>query len=154
MAAWRSVVVHGDGTSLWTLTHHADFARGFVPLLGHPRTIGEAFHITFYDVLTWNQITETLAAAAGVHADIVHVPSDAIAAADPDWGASLLGDKAHSMMFDNAKLRGVVPEYRPTIAFEYGAREIVAWYDEDPARQHVDARIDAVMDKLISAHRP
>jgi nucleoside-diphosphate-sugar epimerase len=154
MRQGRPVVVHGDGTSLWTLTHHADFARGFVPLLGHPRTIGEAFHITSDDVLTWNQITETLAAAAGVHADIVHVPSDAIAAADPDWGASLLGDKAHSMMFDNAKLRGVVPEYRPTIAFEHGAREIVAWYDEDPARQHVDARIDAVMNKLISAHRP
>jgi nucleoside-diphosphate-sugar epimerase len=154
MRQGRPVVVHGDGTSLWTLTHHADFARGFVPLLGHPRTIGEAFHITSDDVLTWNQITETLAAAAGVHADIVHVPSDAIAAADPDWGASLLGDKAHSMMFDNAKLRGVVPEYRPTIAFEHGAWEIIAWYDEDPARQHVDARIDAVMDKLISAHRP
>lgn len=154
MRQGRPVVVPGDGTSLWTLTHHADFARGFVPLLGHPRTIGEAFHITSDDVLTWNQIAGALAAAAGVSADIVHVPSDAIAAADPGWGAGLLGDKAHSMVFDNSKLRSVVPDYLATIPFEQGAREIVAWYDEDPSRQQVDGRIDAVMDKLVAAYRP
>jgi nucleoside-diphosphate-sugar epimerase len=154
MRQGRPVVVHGDGTSLWTLTHHADFARGFVPLLGHPRTIGEAFHITSDDVLTWNQIAQTLAAAAGTAADIVHVPSDAIAAADSEWGAGLLGDKAHSMVFDNAKLRAVVPGYRAVIPFEQGAREIVAWYDADPARQRVDTRLDAVMDKLAAAYRP
>jgi nucleoside-diphosphate-sugar epimerase len=153
MREGRPVVVHGDGTSLWTLTHHADFARGFVPLLGHPRTLGEAFQITSDDVLTWNQIAQTLAAAAGADADIVHVPSDAIAAADPEWGAGLLGDKAHSMIFDNAKLRAVVPGYRAVIPFEQGAREIVAWYDADPARQRVDERIDAVMDKLAAAYR-
>ena len=78
---------------------------GFVRLLGHPRTIGEAFHITSDDALTWNQIAMTLAAAAGIEAAIVHVPSDAIAAVDPEWGAGLLGDKAHSMVFDNTKLR-------------------------------------------------
>jgi nucleoside-diphosphate-sugar epimerase len=147
-------VVHGDGTSLWTLTHHRDFAQGFVPLLGHPRTIGEAFHLTSDDVLTWDQIALALAAAAGASADIVHVPSDAIAAADPGWGAGLLGDKAHSMVFDNSKLRSVVPDYRPVIPFEQGAREIIAWYDADPARQQPDRRIDAAMDKLISQYRP
>ncbi|GIE98436.1 hypothetical protein Ari01nite_59010 [Paractinoplanes rishiriensis] len=150
----QEVVVHGDGTSLWTLTHHEDFAKGFVPLLGHPRTIGEAFHITSDEALTWNQITEALGAALGVAPRIVHVPSDAIAAADPDWGAGLLGDKAHSMIFDNAKLRSVVPGYLATIPFEQGAREIVAWYDEDPARQVVDERLDTVMDRLVAAYRP
>jgi len=153
MRAGKEVVVHGDGTSLWTLTHSADFARGFVPLLGHPRTIGDAFHITSDDVLTWNQIAEALAAAAGVTARLVHVPSDAIAAADAAWGAGLLGDKAHSMVFDNSKLRSVVPGYRAEIPFEQGAREIVGWYDEDPARQRADARLDAVMDKLVAAYR-
>ncbi len=153
MRAGKEVVVHGDGTSLWTLTHSADFARGFVPLLGHPRTIGEAFQITSGDVLTWNQIAETLAAAAGVTARLVHVPSDAIAAADATWGAGLLGDKAHSMIFDNSKLRSVVPGYLAEIPFEQGAREIIAWYDEDPARQQADARLDAVMDKLVAAYR-
>ena len=154
MRQGRPVVVHGDGTSLWTLTHHEDFARGFVPLLGHPRTLGEAFHITSDDVLTWNQIAQALAAAAGSDLRVVHVPSDAIAAADPDWGAGLLGDKAHSMVFDNTKLRSVVPDFVATIPFEQGAREIVAWHDEDPARQQVDARLDSVMDRLAEDFAP
>jgi nucleoside-diphosphate-sugar epimerase len=153
MRRGKPVVVHGDGTSLWTLTHHADFARGFVPLLGHPRTVGDVFHITSDDVLTWNQIAAALAAAAGLTARIVHVPSDAIAAADPEWGAGLLGDKAHSMVFDNSKLRGVVPDYLATIPFEQGAREIVGWHQEDPSRQQIDARLDAVMDKLAEAYQ-
>jgi nucleoside-diphosphate-sugar epimerase len=154
MRQGREIVVHGDGTSLWTLTHHTDFARAFVPLLGHPGTIGEAFHITSDEVLTWNQIAETLAAAAGVTARIVHVPSDAIAAADPQWGAGLLGDKAHSMVFDNAKVRSVVPDYVATVPFHQGAREIVAWYDEDPSRQQIDPALDAVMDRLVETYRP
>ena len=154
MRRGKEIVVHGDGTSLWTLTHHTDFARGFVGLLGNPRTIGDAFHITSEDALTWNQIAQALADAAGVQPRIVHVPSDAIAAADPVWGAGLLGDKAHSMIFDNAKLRTVVPDYVCTVPFEQGAREIVAWYDADPARQQVDERLDAVMDTLVEAYRP
>ncbi len=153
MRQGKPVVVHGDGTSLWTLTHHLDFAKGFVPLLGHPRTIGEAFHITSDDVLSWNQIARSLATAAGVEAQLVHVTSDAIAAADPEWGAGLLGDKAHSMIFDNAKLRSVVPDYRATIPFEQGAREIVAWHDADVSRQQVDARLDAVMDSLVERYQ-
>jgi nucleoside-diphosphate-sugar epimerase len=153
MRQGKPVIVHGDGTSLWTLTHHLDFASGFVPLLGHPRTLGEAFHITSDDVLTWDQIARSLATAAGVEARIVHAPSDAIAAADPEWGAGLRGDKAHSMIFDNSKLRSVVPDYRATIPFEQGAREIVGWHDADASRQQVDARLDAVMDRLVEKYQ-
>jgi nucleoside-diphosphate-sugar epimerase len=153
MRRGKEVIVHGDGTSLWTLTHHEDFARGFVPLLGHPRALGEAIHITSDDVLTWNQIAEALAAAAGATARIVHVPSDVIASADAEWGAGLLGDKAHSMVFDNTKLRRLVPDFVATIPFERGAREIVAWHDEDPARRRVDERIDALMDQLADRFR-
>ena len=151
MRAGRPVVVHGDGTSLWTLTHSRDFARGFVPLLGHPRTLGEAFHLTSDDVLTWDQIAHALAAALGVEPRLVHVTSDAIAAADPEWGAGLLGDKAHSMVFDNTKVKRLVPDFVATTPFEAGAREIVAWHDEDPARQRVDERLDAVMDRLVAS---
>jgi nucleoside-diphosphate-sugar epimerase len=151
MLAGKPVIVHGDGTSLWTLTHHDDFARAFVPLLAHPRTTGEAIHITSDDVLTWNQIAEAFAAALGVTARLVHVPSDAIAAADPEWGAGLLGDKAHSMVFDNAKVRSLVPGWRAVIPFEQGAREIAGWYQADPARQVTDASLDVTMDKLAAA---
>jgi len=150
MLAGKPVIVHGDGTSLWTVTHNTDFARGFVPLLAHPRTLGEAFHITSDDFLTWDQIAHALAAALGVTARIVHVPSDAIAAADPEWGAGLLGDKTHSLVFDNSKLRSVVPGWRAVIPFERGAREIADWYLADPARQVPDEKLDALMDKLAA----
>ena len=148
------VVVHGDGSSLWTLTHHRDFARGLVPLLGHPRTLGEAFHITTDDALTWDQIAHALAAAAGATPDIVHVPSDAIAAVHPAWGAALLGDKTHSATFDNTKLRRLVPDFAPAIPFEQGAREIIAWHDESPDRRRIDQAIDAAMDTLTTRYRP
>ncbi len=153
MRRGQEVVVHGDGSSLWTLTHHADFARGFVPLLGDPRTLGEAFHITSDEAPTWDAIAHSLARAAGTEARIVHVPSDAIAAVDPQWGASLLGDKTHSSVFDNSKLRSVVPDFVATIPFEQGAREVVAWYDEDPTRRTVDPHHDRLMDELVERFR-
>jgi len=150
MLSGKPVIVHGDGTSLWTVTHNTDFARAFVPLLGHPRTLGEAFHITSDDVLTWDQIAHALASALGVTPRIVHVPSDVIASFDPEWGAGLLGDKAHSMVFDTTKIKSVVPGWRAVVPFERGAREIVDWYQADPARQAVDEKLDALMDKLAA----
>ena len=150
MRQGKPVIVHGDGTSLWTLTHHRDFAQGFVPLLGHPRTIGDSFHITSDDVLTWDQIAHALGAALGVTPRLVHVPSDVIAAHDPEWGAGLLGDKTHSMVFDNAKVKSVVPGWHAVVPFERGAREIVAWHTGDPSRQVVDGKLDALMDKLAA----
>lgn len=153
MRQGKRVVVHGDGTSLWTLTHHTDFARGLVPLLGLTRAVGEAVHITSDDVLTWDQIAVALGTAAGAEPQIVHVPSDVIAAVDPEWGAGLLGDKAHSAVFDTTKLRRLVPDFVATVPFELGAREIVAWHDEDPARRAVDGRVDALVDDLVARFR-
>ncbi len=153
MRRGAEVVVHGDGTSLWTLTHHTDFAHAFVGLFGQPAAIGDTFHITSDEWLSWNQIYATVAAAAGVEPRLVHVPSDAIAAADPDWGAGLLGDKAHSMIFDNSKVKALVPDYTATVPFARGAAEIIDWYDGDPARQEVDAAMDATMDRLVEQYR-
>ena len=150
MLAGKPVIVHGDGTSLWTVTHNTDFARAFVPLLGHSRSIGEAFHITSDDVLTWDQIARTLGSALGVTPQIVHVPSDVIASRDPEWGAGLLGDKTHSMVFDNSKLKSVVPGWEAVVPFERGAREIADWYLSHPDWQVVDPGLDALMDKLAA----
>jgi nucleoside-diphosphate-sugar epimerase len=147
----KPVIVHGDGTSLWVLTHHRDFAKGFVGLLGNPHAIGEAFHITSDELLTWNQIFETVARAAGTTAELVHVPSDVIATYDADWGAGLLGDKAHSMIFDNSKIKRVVPDYVATVPFARGADEIMAWFDADPSRRTVDADYDRLLDTIIAA---
>ncbi len=148
------LVVHGDGTSLWTLTHSTDFAVPFVGLLANPRAIGDSFHITSDEALPWDQIAEALAEAAGVRPRIVHVPSDAVLAADPEWGAGLVGDKAHSMVFDNSKVKALVPGWLATVPFAQGAREIVEWHDADPSRRVVDAGLDATMDRLAEAYAP
>jgi nucleoside-diphosphate-sugar epimerase len=150
MRRGKEVVVHGDGTSLWTLTHASDFAHAFVGLLGRPQAIGDSFHITSDDVLTWNQIHEILAEAAGApRPRIVHVASESILAHDETWGRSLLGDKAHSVIFDNTKVRRLVPDYVATVPFSRGAWEILEWYDDDPSRGVVDPRMDALLDRLV-----
>jgi nucleoside-diphosphate-sugar epimerase len=152
MRKGKKVIVHGDGTSLWVLTHHEDLAKGFVGLLGNPHAIGHAFHITSDEVLTWNQIYTILAHAAHVEPQIVHVPSDVIAAFDPEVGAGLLGDKAHSVIFDNSKIKRLVPGFAATIPFSQGAKEIAAWFDADPARQVVDEQVNHLADKIIAAY--
>jgi nucleoside-diphosphate-sugar epimerase len=153
MRRGQPVVVHGDGTSLWVLTHHDDFAHAFVGLLGHPQAIGDSFQITSDEVLNWNQIYDLMADAAGTHAEIVHVPSDTIARVDAEMGASLLGDRTHSVIFDNTKVKALVPDYVATIPFATGAREIVEWFDADPIRRVIDTAADATLDELISAAR-
>ena len=151
MRRGKPVVVHGDGSSLWVLTHHDDFAKGMNGLIGNPHVLGEAFHITSDELLTWNQIHELLATAAGAEAKLVHVPSSTIASYDRAWGDSLLGDKTHSMIFDNSKIKRVVPAFSATIPYAAGARETLAWYDADPARRVVDGATDALMDRIIQA---
>jgi len=151
MRKGKKVIVHGDGTSLWVMTHHRDFARGFIGLLGNSRAINEVFHLTSDELLTWNQVFDILAQAAGTKADKVHIPSDVINAFDPGWGAGLLGDKAHSMIFDNTKIKRLVPDFAATIPFSRGAEEILAWYDADPSRQVVDEALNQRIDKIIAA---
>jgi nucleoside-diphosphate-sugar epimerase len=152
MLRGEPVIVHGDGTSLWTLTHASDFAKGFVGLMGNAHAIGEAFHITSDEWLTWNQIHEILAAAAGVKATLVHVPSDLIAAYGPIWGESLLGDKTHSFILDNSKVKRLVPDFICTTPFSRGAEEIIAWHMADPARQRVDPAFNALCDRILQAY--
>lgn len=153
MRQGKKVIVHGDGTSLWTLTHHADFARAFVGLLGHPGAIGDTFQITSDEWLSWNQIFQIVARAASVaEPRLIHIPSDFIAAFNADWGAGLLGDKMHSMIFDNSKIKRLVPDFVAAIPFARGAAEIMAWYDADPARQVVDEALDRQMDQIIAAY--
>ena len=151
MRAGKPVVVHGDGTSLWTLTHHRDFAVGFVGLLGNPQAIRQSYHITSDESLSWNQIYAFVAQAAGAEAKLVHVPSELIARYDPEWGCSLLGDKAHSVVFDNHKIRQLVPEFNAVIPFWQGAQEIMAWHDEDSSRRVVDPVVDELQERLIAA---
>jgi nucleoside-diphosphate-sugar epimerase len=151
MREGRPVVVHGDGTTQWTLTHSDDFAVGFVGLLGRPEAIGNAYTITGDSAPTWNQVYEWLARAAGVEDPLfVHVTSETIAAAVPELGPSLVGDKAHSMVFDTSKLRALVPDFRTTIPYALGARRTMAWYDAHEEARQVDRELDARFDQLVA----
>ena len=150
MRKGKKIIVHGDGTSLWVLTNSKDFAKGFVGLLGNEATIGEVFHITSDELLSWNQIIHYFADAIGVKPEIVPIPSEVIARYHKDWGDSLLGDKMHSMIFDNSKIKKFVPEYEATIPFSEGAKEIMNWYDADSTRQTIDPEMDKLIDRIIS----
>jgi nucleoside-diphosphate-sugar epimerase len=154
MRAGKPVVVHGDGTSLWTLTHSSDFAKALVGLLGLPQAVGDSFTITSDEYLPWNEIYEIFAQAAGAPApQLVHIASDTIAAAAPDVGPSLLGDKSHSVVFDNSKVKALVPEFVCTVPFAVGARQVLSWFDSNPDQQRVDERLNATFDQLIAAAR-
>ena len=146
------MIVPGDGTSIWTLTHNRDFAKGFVPLFGQKDAIGEDFHITSDEALTWNQIYELTGAAAGVVPNILHVPTDGVIASEPEAEGSLWGDKAQSAVFDNSKLRRLVPEFKATIPFALGVKETVSWFDEDPSRQEIDHAANQRWDRLASVY--
>lgn len=150
--AGKPIVLPGDGTSVWVMTHAKDFAVGLLGLLGDDEALGEAFHITSDELLTWNGIFETLGGHLGRAPEIRHLPSQAVMCADAELGAGLWGDKSHSLVFDNSKLKGVVPGFEARIPFSEGSRDIVDWYDEDPSRQQVDPAFDALQDRLCAAH--
>lgn len=153
MLEGKPVIVHGDGTSLWTLTHSEDFAKGFVGLLGNRQAIGHAFQITSDFVLTWNQIYEHLADALGVKANIVHIPSDFIARVNPDLGAGLLGDKMWSVIFDNSKIKRFVPDYCATIPYYMGVRRAIEWFQAEDSRMVVKPEDDAMIDDILEKYQ-
>ncbi|MCU1524417.1 MAG: NAD-dependent dehydratase [Microbacteriaceae bacterium] len=150
MRADRGVIVHGDGTSLWTLMHSSDFARAVVPILGNQHAIGESVNVVSGDILSWDQIHTTLAAAAGVRIPkLVHRSSESIAKEYPGWGEVLEHDFRHSMLFDSSKLQSLSPGFAPRVSFSQGAREIVAYHEESSDRRRVNTELDAAFDRLI-----
>ena len=148
----QPIIVHGDGSSLWVVTHAEDFARGFIGLVGNNLALGHAFHITTDEVLTWDQIYGEIAAGLGVEAKIVHIPSDFIARVDADLGASLLGDKTWSVAFDNSKIKAFVPGFRAEIPYRVGIRRTLAKFAADESRRRVDPAVNATMDRILAAY--
>jgi nucleoside-diphosphate-sugar epimerase len=154
MARGAEIPVHGDGTSLWTLTHAEDFAQGLVGLLGNPRTIGEVFNITGEDVYTWDQIYTILGEALGVQAKLVHVASELFPVVAPDWfwSGEVLGDIGHSAVFDTAKIRRFVPGFAPRLTFHRAARRMVQWRAQHSETTGADEATDAVLDRIVDAY--
>ncbi len=154
MKKGQKIIVPGDGTSLWVLTWNGDFAKGFQGLLGNPKAIGQAYHITSDEVLTWNQIYQEVGRALGVDLHIVHVPADLIAAYDPHALGSLIGDKINSAVFDNSKIKELAPDFTCTVPWAEGVRRAIAWFEADPARQTIDHELNATWDKILAAYEP
>jgi nucleoside-diphosphate-sugar epimerase len=152
MLEGKRVVVHGDGTSLWAVTHSDDFAKGLVGLLGHQQSIGHAFHITTDEILNWDQMYQAIAAAVGVEANIVHLPSELIAKAAPWEEGDLQGDKAVSTIFDNSKIKRFVPDFCATIRFSEGIKRTLAWFDAEASRKVNDPGADGIIEKLLKAY--
>lgn len=148
----RKIIVHGDGTSLWTLTHSEDFAKGFNGLMGHQQSIGHTFHITSDEILNWNQIYEAVADAVGVKPNIIHIPSDFIARHDKFQVGNLLGDKSYSVIFDNTKIKTFVPGFTATIPFKEGIKRTLKWFEENPEKQVINPETDKLMDAIIQAY--
>lgn len=145
----KKIIVPGDGTSLFTLTHNTDFAKGFIGLLGNVQSIGHAFHITSDEVMTWDQFACAIGNAAGVKPDIVHIPSDFICTVSPDLTGGLLGDKSVSSVFDNSKIKRFVRGFTATVTFAEGIKQSVDWFSANPALCTVDDGFNIFCDKLL-----
>lgn len=144
----KPVIVHGDGSSLWTMTHNTDFARGFTGLMGNIHAIGEAVHITSDESLTWNQIYECIGQAVGVKPVLHHMTSYDLARMQPEFYGSLLGDKAHSVVFDNSKLKRLVPGFYARVRFDQGVRRTIEYITKHPGLQVADPGWDEWVDSI------
>lgn len=154
MRRGKEIIVPGDGTSLWTITHNTDFAKGFVGLFGNKAAIGEAFHITQDEVLDWNRIFTLLAHAAGVEPRIVHIATDFIGECSPARKEGLAGDHSVSAVFDNTKIKRFVPDFKCTVPFAEGAKRVIAWFDADPANREIrDPDYDAEIDGILAKYK-
>jgi len=152
-----TVIIHGDGSSLWTITHSQDFAKGFVGLMGNQQSIGHSFHITSDELLNWNQIYQAVAEAAGAELKAVHIASDFICREADKIGqawmrGNLIGDKANSAVFDNTKIKRFVPGFIATIPFREGIKTTVKWFDAHPERIRIDEENNRLMDSVLAAY--
>lgn len=146
------ILSHGDGESLWVMTHNTDFARAFVGLFGKEDAKNNHFHITSDEVHTWDRIYKILGKIVGREPKFVHVPSDFINAIEPEWGAALLGDKARSMVFDNSKIKSLLPGWEAKVSFEDGIRQSIAWFEEKQERMIIDQDVERKMVQIIEKY--
>jgi nucleoside-diphosphate-sugar epimerase len=146
------IVSHGDGQALWVMTVTADFAAGFVGLFGATEALGETVHITSDEALTWDAIYQTIAEEAGAELKLVHFPSDLIARLYPPFAGSLLGDKAYSTVFDNSKIKRLVPGFKARVTFREGIQQSIAWHDANESRQRVNEEMNSVLDQIVTLH--
>lgn len=151
MRSGKRVIIHGDGATLWTMTHNTDFAKGLIGLFGNQNALGQAFHITSDEALTWNQIYQAIADAAGAELKPVYIPSVSIAKINSEYTGTLLGDKSWCAVFDNNKIKRFVPDYKAVVSFAQGVKRSIEWFEQDPKRCKIDDEYNQFMNRLIAA---
>jgi len=148
----KKIIVHGDGKSLWTVTHAEDFAKGFVGLMDNYHAIGHPFHITSDEILSWDNIYKILAKALGREANIVHIASDLLCSLEPSLSGTLLADKAESVIFDNSKIKSFVPGFKATIHFSEGIKRTLTWLDENPKHKIINPKTNDMIDRILKQY--
>lgn len=152
MREGKPIIVQGDGSSLWTFTFNTDLAKGFCGLMGNPHAIGQAVHITSDESVTWDQAYESIGRALGVKPNLVHIATDFLVACDPSLMGPLLGDKSRSVVFDNSKIKRLVPDFCATVRYDQGVRICLDYIDKHPECQTEDPQFDAWSDRVIAAY--
>jgi nucleoside-diphosphate-sugar epimerase len=149
----KPIIIHGDGTSLWTVTHSGDFAKGLVGLLGLTQAIGHAFHITSDELLNWNMIYGILADSLNCELNAVHIASDFICKIEPYYIEKLLADKAESVIFDNTKIKTFVPEFKATVPFSVGIKRTLKWLDDNPEMKIINQETNQRIEHILKAYQ-
>jgi nucleoside-diphosphate-sugar epimerase len=149
----KPIIIHGDGTSLWTVTHSGDFAKGLVGLLGLTQAIGHAFHITSDEILNWNTIYKILAESLDCELNAVHIASDFICKIEPYYIEKLLADKAESVIFDNTKIKTFVPEFKATVPFSVGIKRTLKWLDDNPEMKIINQETNQRIEHILKAYQ-
>ncbi len=153
MLKGKPVLIHGDGSSLWTLTHSSDFAKAFLGIMGNPVTIAQPIHITSDEALTWDQIYDRIGATLNVQVKKFHVASDFLIGCDPGYEGPLTGDKSVSVVFDNSKIKRFVPEFTATMRFDQGVRLSIQYLLSHPQLQVPDPYFDSFCDRVIDVQQ-
>ena len=151
MLKGKPVIIHGDGTSLWTLTHISDFAKAFTGIMGNNAAIGEAIHITSEEAIPWNKIYDCIGEALDIEVKKIHISTDFLVKCQADFEGGLIGDKANSVVFDNSKIKRLVPDYVATVRFDQGVKHSIKYILSHPELQIADVEFDLFCDKIIKA---
>jgi len=149
----KPVIIQGDGSSLWTITHSSDFAKAFLGIMGNSAAIGEAIHITSDEAITWNRIYDCIGSALNIKVKKVHMSSDFLVKCQADFEGGLIGDKANSVVFDNSKIKRLVPEYVATVRFDQGIKDSIKYILSHPELQIEDIQFDLFCEKIIKAEQ-
>jgi len=150
MTTGRPVIIHGDGTSLWTYTHASDFAKPFVRLLGNPKALGRAFHITRPDATTWNHIFQAIAAVLEVRPNFIYVPTATLVKYNPEWTGPLLGDKSWPVQFDLTELQAVAGDFTCEVSTENGLQQVLPHYRKRAKTFKPDQTLHSLIDRIAS----